>query len=173
MEIPKVFREQVIDLFYEAFGEAEVSIIKAGKLYRWSLPRGPYSIGMFITIDSPEYTDIAHIMISDADSHQVEREGGDRPHHRAVEQGPQAAGLARGGAGGVELWVRARSPEGRRKSHHSWNDGLIFRPAARFENEHHEARAVLTYGLPFCAARQTGRRKEKRAAFAARWLEGR
>jgi hypothetical protein len=72
MEIPKVFREQVIDLFYEAFGEAEVSVIKAGKLYRWSLPRGPYSIGMFITIDSPEYTDIAHIMISDADSHQVE-----------------------------------------------------------------------------------------------------
>ncbi|HZW06686.1 MAG TPA: hypothetical protein VFF65_06155, partial [Phycisphaerales bacterium] len=39
-------------------------VVQAGELYRWTLPRH-YDINMYVTMDSPEYKDLAHIMISD------------------------------------------------------------------------------------------------------------
>jgi hypothetical protein len=68
----KTFREQVIDKFIAAFGEPEVAKFTPGKIYRWCLLRGPYAMSMFITIDSPEFPDMAHVLISDGALHQAE-----------------------------------------------------------------------------------------------------
>jgi hypothetical protein len=72
MESGRTYRDKVIAMLIDAFGEPEVSSVQSGNIYRWTLHRGPYGISMFITIDSPEYEDIAHVMISDAAHHQVE-----------------------------------------------------------------------------------------------------
>jgi hypothetical protein len=68
----KTFREQVIDKFIAAFGEPEVGEFTPGKIYRWCLLRGPYAMSMFITIDSPEFPEMAHVLISDGAAHQAE-----------------------------------------------------------------------------------------------------
>lgn len=66
------FRDAVIERLQAEFGQPEVSPVRSGNLYRWTLHRGPYGVSMFITIDSPEFEDIAHIMISDGARHQIE-----------------------------------------------------------------------------------------------------
>lgn len=66
------FRDQVIKLFTEKLGEAEQLDSKAGPIFRWTLQRGPYDVAMFITIDSPEWPDMAHVMISDATNFQAD-----------------------------------------------------------------------------------------------------
>jgi hypothetical protein len=72
MEPSGSFREQVVKKFFAAFGDAEVVTVESGNLYRWTLRRGPYSVSMFVTLDSPEREDIAHVMISDSAHQQVE-----------------------------------------------------------------------------------------------------
>jgi len=67
----KTFREKVIEKFLAALGEAEVSPVQGGNLYRWALQRGPYAITMHVTINSPEHTNLAHIMISDGSAYQI------------------------------------------------------------------------------------------------------
>jgi hypothetical protein len=68
----KTFRQQVIDKFIAAFGEPEVAVFTPGKIYRWCLLRGPHAMSMFITIDSPEFPEMAHVLISDGAWHQAE-----------------------------------------------------------------------------------------------------
>jgi hypothetical protein len=66
-----VFREQVVAKFHAALGEPEISCVRSGRLYRWSLAR-PNDLTMYVTINSPERADIAHVMISDGSAHQWE-----------------------------------------------------------------------------------------------------
>ncbi|HYD01945.1 MAG TPA: hypothetical protein VEB22_12025 [Phycisphaerales bacterium] len=58
------FRQQVFERLKLALGEPETSRVQAGELYRWTLPR-PYDVNMYVTMDSPEFKDLAHIMVSD------------------------------------------------------------------------------------------------------------
>ncbi len=66
----KTFREQVIERLIAALGKPEVARVEAGNLYRWTLNRGPATISMFVTIDSPEHPHIAHIIVSDGSAYQ-------------------------------------------------------------------------------------------------------
>ncbi len=73
MPEPKTLREQVIEKFIAAFGEPEVASFTPGKIYRWFLRRdSPYAMAMYLTIDSPEFPDMAHVLISDGAAHQAE-----------------------------------------------------------------------------------------------------
>ena len=53
-----------------AFGEPEVANVACGELYRWTLVRSPYGLNMYITWDSPERDDLAHITVSDDTNNQ-------------------------------------------------------------------------------------------------------
>ena len=66
------FRQKVIDKFIAALGEPETATVSSGTLYRWVLQRGPYAMSMFITIDSPEFPEMAHVLISDGVAHAGE-----------------------------------------------------------------------------------------------------
>ena len=67
----KPFREQACEEFKKAFGQPEVIEVTGGEIYRWILKR-KHGNHVFVTIDSPELPDIAHIMISDPSSRSVE-----------------------------------------------------------------------------------------------------
>jgi hypothetical protein len=54
-----------------ALGEPEVSRVTAGELYRWTLRR-LYDLNLYVTLDSPEHRNLAHIMVSDGPGHQRE-----------------------------------------------------------------------------------------------------
>jgi hypothetical protein len=62
---PRPFREEALELFQRAFGRPAVIPSPEGNLYRWKLERraGPH-VAIYVTLDSPEQPDLAHIMIS-------------------------------------------------------------------------------------------------------------
>lgn len=62
-------RHQIFEMLKAALGEPEVSTVRSGKLYRWTLTRHN-DVNMYITMDSPEREDLAHIMISDSEKRQ-------------------------------------------------------------------------------------------------------
>jgi hypothetical protein len=72
MNSPEHFRAETVKKLKAAFGQPEVSKVASGEIYRWTLKRGVNEISMFITLDSPEFTDMAHIMISDGSAYQIE-----------------------------------------------------------------------------------------------------
>jgi hypothetical protein len=72
MKPRKTVRAHVIEMFRAAFGEPEVTTVKSGDIFRWTLSRGRKAMPMFITVDSPEFPHLAHILISDGSAHQVE-----------------------------------------------------------------------------------------------------
>ena len=60
------FREKAISYFYKALGQPEEIPVSNGKLFRWRLPRvGENDVMIYITINSPELPNIAHIMVTD------------------------------------------------------------------------------------------------------------
>jgi hypothetical protein len=66
------FRDQVVEKFQKAFGKPEAINTSTGNIFRWVLQRGQYEMSVIITIDSPEFTDMGHIMISDGCHSQIE-----------------------------------------------------------------------------------------------------
>ena len=66
---PKTLREQVFDMMRTAFGEPEVAPVESGNLYRWTLRR-QFDLNIYITMDSPEHSDLAHILVSDSTQYQ-------------------------------------------------------------------------------------------------------
>ena len=72
MPQPQPIRGQIIELFKAELGEPEKSEVQAGSIYRWTLSRGRYDVAMYVSIDSPEYPDMAHVMISDGQGFQVD-----------------------------------------------------------------------------------------------------
>lgn len=63
------FREHALLKMKAAFGEPEVARVRDGDLYRWTLTR-PNDLNLYVTLDSPEHTDLAHIMVSDSTEYQ-------------------------------------------------------------------------------------------------------
>lgn len=63
------FREDTLSKMRAAFGEPEVAPVRDGDLYRWTLTR-PDDLNLYVTLDSPEHTDLAHIMVSDSTKYQ-------------------------------------------------------------------------------------------------------
>jgi hypothetical protein len=55
---------RALELFVAAFGEAREVQVENGYLYRWVFHR-PDKSTVYITLDSPELPDLAHVMISD------------------------------------------------------------------------------------------------------------
>lgn len=62
-------RQQIYERVRQALGEPEISRVESGELYRWTLKRA-YDVTMYITMDSPEHPNLAHIMISDSEKYQ-------------------------------------------------------------------------------------------------------
>lgn len=62
----ELFRDVALRLLTEAFGEPAVIKTAEGPVYRWKLERpGRPHMALYVTLDSPEMPDLAHIMISD------------------------------------------------------------------------------------------------------------
>ena len=68
---PKSLRDQVIEKFVATLGKPEITEVKLGQIYRWTLDRGGRYMNVYVTVDSPEFPHLAHIMVSDGASHQV------------------------------------------------------------------------------------------------------
>ena len=58
------FRQRALGRLVAAFGDPEVLRSEAGALYRWVLRRA-HRMDMYITLDSPEMPDMAHLIVSD------------------------------------------------------------------------------------------------------------
>ena len=71
MPEPLTVRQQVFEKLRAALGEPEVSMVRSGSFYRWTLRR-PYEMNLYVTMDSPEREDLGHIMLSDGPKHQDE-----------------------------------------------------------------------------------------------------
>lgn len=67
----KPFRERALDRLIAAFGDPERIPAEAGILYRWVLRR-PHGLDLYITLDSPEMPEIAHLIVSDPRSGVVD-----------------------------------------------------------------------------------------------------
>lgn len=65
-------RDQIIAIFCEALGEPEISETNRGSMYYWTLKRGRYEVSMYVTIDSPEWPDMAHVLVSDSQQFQTD-----------------------------------------------------------------------------------------------------
>lgn len=65
------FRERARRQFETAFGVPAVLATEAGSLYRWVLTRAPRS-SLYVTLDSPEMTHLAHVLVSDPLSTQLD-----------------------------------------------------------------------------------------------------
>jgi hypothetical protein len=60
------FRDKAAAFFLRALGEPTRISVESGTIYRWVIPRkGGHDVNVYITLDSPELPDYAHIMISD------------------------------------------------------------------------------------------------------------
>lgn len=68
------FREVAKEHFVRAFGEPQHLPTEAGDLYRWviPIPGTLHTANVYVTIDSPEMPDIAHVLISDPAAGAVE-----------------------------------------------------------------------------------------------------
>jgi hypothetical protein len=60
----RTFRERATDRFIAAFGEPAVSPTPDGPLFRWIL-KAADGTTVRLTLDSPEFPDMAHIVVSD------------------------------------------------------------------------------------------------------------
>ena len=60
----QAFRQQALERLMGALGEPEVIKVSGGEMYRWVLKR-PHNLHMYLTLDSPELPDIAHLIVSD------------------------------------------------------------------------------------------------------------
>lgn len=68
----KSFREQAKELMAAAFGDPQVMKAESGNLYRWVMPRRDgLNVHVYVTMDSPEMPDIAHVMVSEPSSSAV------------------------------------------------------------------------------------------------------
>lgn len=65
------FRDDAVSKFIEAFGEPETLDATGGMIYRWRLTR-PHNLDLFITFDSPEMHEVAHVIVSDPSSKATE-----------------------------------------------------------------------------------------------------
>lgn len=65
------FRERARRQFESTFGPPQVLPTEVGSLYRWVLKR-PSGKSLYITLDSPEMTHIAHVLVSDPLSTQLD-----------------------------------------------------------------------------------------------------
>lgn len=63
-------RQQILKRMTEALGEAEISSVRSGDLYRWSLERHD-DLTFYVTVDGPEHQDFAHILLSDGTRYQA------------------------------------------------------------------------------------------------------
>ena len=64
------FREQAFLSLKQFLGEPEILPATGGFLYRWLLER-PNGLSMYVTLDSPELPEVAHLIISDPQSKQA------------------------------------------------------------------------------------------------------
>lgn len=69
MDAPTSLRSQIYARMQAALGIPEISHVSAGDIYRWTLPRH-YDLTLYVTMDSPEHPDLAHIMLSDGPRYQ-------------------------------------------------------------------------------------------------------
>jgi hypothetical protein len=60
----RAFRERALERLVAKLGPPEVVPVTPGALYRWILRR-PHGLDMYITLDSPEIPDLAHLIVSD------------------------------------------------------------------------------------------------------------
>jgi hypothetical protein len=68
------FRERARMHLVEAFGEPEVLQTSNGPLYRWVLRRKHgVDAHVYVTLDSPEMPDIAHVLVSDPAARTIEK----------------------------------------------------------------------------------------------------
>jgi hypothetical protein len=63
---PKL-RDKALEKLVAAFGEPERIPVRGGTIYRWTLER-QYGLHMYVTLDSPERPDLAHLIVSDPKS---------------------------------------------------------------------------------------------------------
>lgn len=63
------FRPTVFERMRAALGEPEVSKVRDGEVYRWTLRRR-MDLNSYVTLDSPEHHNLAHIMLSDGSRYQ-------------------------------------------------------------------------------------------------------
>ncbi|MCK6477622.1 MAG: hypothetical protein L6Q35_12420 [Phycisphaerales bacterium] len=66
------FRRTVFERMRAALGEPEVSMVRDGEVYRWTLRRR-MDLNFYVTLDSPEHLNLAHIMLSDGSRYQSNR----------------------------------------------------------------------------------------------------
>jgi hypothetical protein len=66
----KTIRQQIFERMKAGLGVPEVAKVRAGELYRWSLVR-PDDLTLYVTMDSPERDDFAHVMLSDGTKYQA------------------------------------------------------------------------------------------------------
>lgn len=60
------FRDKATAYFMRELGEAVHIEVKEGTIYRWTIRRRDnMDLAIYITLDSPELPDFAHLMISD------------------------------------------------------------------------------------------------------------
>lgn len=62
LQVP--FREQALARLTAAFGKPTVVQVAEGEIYRWVLAR-PFGVDLHVTLDSPEFPDLAHLIVSD------------------------------------------------------------------------------------------------------------
>jgi hypothetical protein len=61
---PLTFREQALRRFVAAFGPPREVPVQGGSVYRRVLER-PRSLSVYVTLNSPEMTGLAHVLVSD------------------------------------------------------------------------------------------------------------
>ena len=66
-----MLRDSVREAFEKRFGPPQILDVSSGKIFRWVLQRAN-SMHLYVTLDSPELPDVAHIMISDPSSKAVD-----------------------------------------------------------------------------------------------------
>ncbi|HYE61345.1 MAG TPA: hypothetical protein VD997_05060 [Phycisphaerales bacterium] len=60
------FREIVLARLRKELGEPTRTVLETGTVYRWSVRcKGQADVSIYITLDSPELPDYAHLFISD------------------------------------------------------------------------------------------------------------
>jgi hypothetical protein len=65
------FRMLALERITAAFGEPREIPVERGSLYRWVLER-PHGLSIYLTLDSPEMPDLAHILVSDPSSKAID-----------------------------------------------------------------------------------------------------
>ncbi|HYE03733.1 MAG TPA: hypothetical protein VD963_10930 [Phycisphaerales bacterium] len=65
------FRGWALRRLTEEFGEPKVLKVERDALYRWVLHRA-HGLSVYLTLDSPELPDMAHLLISDPSSQAIE-----------------------------------------------------------------------------------------------------